>query len=88
MSIIRPTLKSKTLWFSTLTQFAIVSGGAVMALMANGDAVSMNGWIVAVITGVVAVAKDLRTQLGLSPVPMAAAENAAKNADKSNTNGE
>lgn len=72
MSFIRPTPRAKTLALSAVTQFAIVSGGAVMALMANGDSVHMNGWIVAAITGAVAVAKDLRTQLGLSPVPMAA----------------
>ena len=70
--------KAVALGLSALTQFAIVSGGAVMALMANGDAVSTNGWIVAVITGLVAVAKDLRTQLNLEPVSMPTAEKPKK----------
>ena len=70
--------KVVTIALSALTQFAIVSGGAVMALMANGDSVTQSGWIVAGITGLVAVAKDLRTQLALEPVAMPASESAKK----------
>ena len=81
MKQLTPGRKATTILLSALTQFAIVCGGAVMALMANGDAVSTAGWTVAVITGGVAVAKDLRTQLGLSPVEMPLAVS-AKKADK------
>lgn len=74
--------KTTTIVLSALTQFAIVSGGAVMALMANGDTITQNGWIVACIAGGVAVAKDLRTQLALEPVAMPIAAPAKK--DKTN----
>jgi hypothetical protein len=70
--------KAVTIGLSALTQFAIVSGGAVMALMANGDVVTNSGWIVAGITGLVAVAKDLRTQMNLEPVSMPVAESVKK----------
>ena len=78
------TQKTVTIALSALTQFAIVSGGAVMALMANGDTVTQSGWIVACITGAVAVAKDLRTQLNLEPVAMPP----VPSAKKSKTNGD
>ena len=60
------------LLLSSLTAFAIVAGGSIITVVASqpGGTSSLNStvWIVAVVVGLVAAAKDVRSQLKLPPV--------------------
>ena len=52
---------------SSVTAGIIAGGGAILASIAEGGTISQTAIIIAVVTGLVAAAKDLRTYIADSP---------------------
>jgi hypothetical protein len=59
---------------SALTAFLVVAGGALVTVIASQPsgtaALNKTAWILAVVTGLVAAAKDVRSLMKLPPVSM------------------
>jgi hypothetical protein len=69
-------------FFSALTAFCIVAGGSIVVVVGSqaGGTTALNktAWILAIATGLVAAAKDVRSLLKLPPVSVAAAKQVVK----------
>ena len=69
-------------FFSALTAFCIVSGGALITVLgsqpAGTGALNKSAWILAICSGLVAAGKDVRSLLKLPPVTLSSAKPVAK----------
>jgi hypothetical protein len=68
-------------FFSALTAFAVVAGGSIVTVVGSQsggtEALNKTAWILAIATGLVAAAKDVRSLLKLPPVTLVVAAKTA-----------